>query len=286
MIPLRDYFARAKAEGWAIGHFNFATADVLRAIVEGAQRAGAPCVMVGTSEGEAEFIGMPQAVALVRAIREASDFPVYLNADHFKSFEACKKAIDAGYDTILFDGGGLSYDVNVIETQRVWQYAQTSRGSMMIAGELGYLKGSSQVQKSVTIGPDDYTKPAQAQDYVSRTGIERLALVFGNIHGIVTDQIEKLDIEHLKKVAATVPTAYLVLHGASGLPDDQVKSAISAGITNVHFNTELRIAYQEGLKEELAAEPNQTTPYKLLATADKKVRDLVEQKVRVFMSAR
>jgi ketose-bisphosphate aldolase len=280
---LRDYFAQARAEGWAIGHFNFATADVLRAIVEGAQRGGAPCVMVGTSEGEANYLGMHEAAALVRAAREASGFPVFLNSDHFKSFTACKQAVDAGYDTILFDGAGQLYDINVIETRRVWQYAQTARGPMMVEGELGYLKGSSEVQKTVKIGPEDYTKPEQAADFVSRTGVERLAVVFGNIHGIVTEQEEALDIEHLKLIAHAVPDTFLVLHGASGLSDSQVRSAIKAGITNVHFNTELRVAYQKSIKDELAAHPDQTTPYKYLGPAASAVRDLVEQKVRLFM---
>lgn len=283
MTTLRDHFAHAKAEGWAIGHFNFATADVLRAIVEGAQAGGAPCVMVGTSQREAAFVGLPQAVALVRSIRDASGYPVFLNADHFTSFGACKQAIDAGYDTVLYDGGREPYEVNVIEAQRVWQYAQTKRGSYMVEAELGYLKGSSEVQDTVTIGPDDFTKPEQAADFVHRTGVERLAPVFGNIHGIVTQQEEVLDIGRLSQIAAAVPHTYLVLHGASGLSDMQVKAAIAAGITNVHFNTELRVAYQEGIKETLADEPSQTTPYKLLARADKAVRDLVEQKVRLFM---
>jgi ketose-bisphosphate aldolase len=282
-MDLHDYFKQAREGGWAIGHFNFATADVLRAIVEGAQRGGAPCVMVGTSEGEARFLGMQAAVALVRAAREASGFPVFLNADHFKSFDACKQAVDAGYDTILFDGGQQTYEINVIETRRVWQYAQTARGPMMVEGELGYLKGSSEVQKSVKIGPKDYTKPTQAVDFVQRTGVERLAVVFGNIHGIVTEQEEKLDIPHLAKLIAAVPDTFLVLHGASGLPDDQVRAAIKAGITNVHFNTELRVAYQQGIKDELAEHPDQTTPYKLLGPAVEAVRDLVEAKARVFM---
>jgi len=286
---LQDYFADARTGGWAIGHFNFATADVLRAIVEGAQAGGAPCVMVGTSQGEAEFLGLRSAVALVRAIAEAADFPVFLNADHFKSFEACKGAIDAGYDTVLYDGASQPYEVNVIETQRVWQYAQTKRGSYMLEGELGYMKGSSEVQNKVHISPEDYTKPEQAADFVKRTGVDRCAVVFGNIHGVVTKQKEELDIGHLKNIIAALPAqagapgTYLVLHGASGLSDAQVKAAIAAGITNVHFNTELRVAYQQGLKDELASEPNQTTPYKLLAPAVAAVRELVEQKTRLFM---
>ncbi len=282
MNTLQDYFRDAREKKYAIGHFNFATADVLRAIVQGAQEAGAPAVMVGTSEGEAEFLGMAQAVALVRAVRESSGFPVFLNADHFSSFEKCKQAVDAGYDTLLFDGSALAYEVNVLESKRIWQYAQTKRGSIMIEGELGYLKGSSQVQEKVAMSAADYTRPEQAADYVRRTGVERLAVVFGNIHGIVTEQKEELDISHLKKIAAVVPDTFLVLHGASGLSDDQVRAAIAAGITNVHFNTELRVAYTQGLKKELDAHPEQTTPYKLMTPAAHEVRTLVEAKVRIF----
>lgn len=286
MHNLHHYFTRARSEGWAIGHFNFATVDVLRAVVTGAQMGGAPCVMVGTSPGEAQFLGLRTAVALVRAVRAATGFPVYLNADHFKTFDACKQAIDAGYDTVLFDGAAQPYDVNVIETRRVWQYAQTKRGSYMVEGELGYMKGSSEVQKSVTIGPDDFTKPEQAADFVRRTGAERLAIVFGNIHGIVTDQKEELDIPRLREIVRAVPGAFIVLHGASGLPDAAVRAAIDSGITNVHFNTELRVAYQKGIKETLREEPGQTTPYKLLAQAGENVRDLVAEKVRLFMAGR
>ncbi len=286
MKTLRQYFAEARAKNWAIGHFNFVSADVLRAIVEGAQRAGAPCVMVGTSGHEAQFLGMAEAVALVAAVRESSGFPVFLNADHFKSFAACKAAIDAGYDCVLFDGASLAYEVNVLETRRVWEYAQTTRGEFMVEGELGYLKGRSEVQKEVAITPDDYTKPEQAADFVHRTGIERLAPVFGNIHGIVTKQEEILDIGHLISVAEAVPNTFLVLHGASGLSDVQVKAAIAAGITNVHFNTELRVAYAKELDKQLDREPLQTTPYDYLAPAARAVRDVVEQKTKIFMSGK
>ncbi len=285
-MTLSDYFADARVRGWAIGHFNFSTVDVLRAIVHGAQEAGAPCVMVGTSEGEAKFLGLEEAVALVRAVREASGFPVFLNADHFKTFAACKAAIDAGYDTILFDGAALKYDINVIETRRVWEYAHAARGPFMVEGELGYLKGASEIQKEVEISPKDFTKPEQAADFVTRTGIERLAPVFGNIHGIVTHQKETLDIEHLKRVAAATPSAFLVLHGASGLSDTQVGHAIAAGITCVHFNTELRVAYAREIDKQLDTAPIPTTPSKYLSPAADKVRELVEQKVRVFMSVR
>jgi fructose/tagatose bisphosphate aldolase len=140
------------------------------------------------------------------------------------------------------------------------------------------------MQKSIAISSSDFTKPEQAEDFVRRTGVERLAVVFGNIHGIVTDQKESLDLDHLRTVINAVSGVAIVLHGASGIADDMVGQAIQAGITNVHFNTELRVAYQKGIAETLDAQPDQTTPYKLLARADEHVCDLVAQKTRVFMS--
>jgi fructose-bisphosphate aldolase class II len=282
MPSLQEYFADAKANRWAIGHFNFSTPDVLNAIIEAAKAEGAPCVMVGTSEGESSFIGLTQAAALVRAAREQHGYDVFLNADHFKSVRRCIDAIEAGYDTVLFEGIALPYEQNVEHTREV---VKATGGRMMVEAELGYLKGSSEVQKTITITPEDYTQPERAADFIARTGVERLAVVFGNIHGIVTEQEEKLDIPHLERIVAAVPDTYLVLHGASGLPDEQVAAAIKAGMTNVHFNTELRIAYSSSLREELADHPDQTTPYKYLAPAAEAVREVVAAKVRLFMGA-
>ena len=294
MMKLNEYLHEAQQKHYAIGHFNFATADVLRAIAEGAKEAGAPAVMVGTSEGEAEFLGMTEAVALVKAMREELQFPVFLNADHFKSFEKCRQAIDAGYDTVLIDGSKLGYEENIALVKQVKDYAGDK---VAVEGELGYLRGSSEVQRKVEISSADYTKPEEAKDFVDRTGVDRLAVVFGNIHGIVTEQEEHLDIEHLKKIVAIlsvqaglpaqtgVPGVPIVLHGASGLVDAEVSAAIRAGVANVHFNTELRVAYAKELDRELDKEPLETTPYKYLAPAAAEVKKLVEQKTRMFMSA-
>ncbi len=281
-MTLNDYLKQAQEGKYAIGHFNFATADVLRAIVEGARSGGAPAVMVGTSEGEAEFLGLAEAVALVAAIRRELDFPVFLNADHFKSVEKCKAAIDAGYDAILIDASKLPYADNVAATREVVDYARSVNPDISVEGEIGYLRGSSEVQESVQISAADYTKPEEAADFVSQTGVDRLAVVFGNIHGIVTKQAERLDIEHFKKIAAAIPGVPIVLHGASGLADAEVSVAIKAGIVNVHFNTELRVAYEQSLEKTLS-ETHETTPYKYLGPAAAAVRDLVAAKTRLFM---
>jgi len=284
---LNEYLKDAKAGGYALGHFNFSTEDVLRGIVEAAREAGAPAVMVGTSEGEADYVGMYEAVALVGAVRKHYDFPVFLNADHFKSFGKCQEAIDAGYDSVIIDESKMVFADNTSASKKVVEYGREVSKSrnveITVEGEIGYLKGSSEVQKKIEISPADYTKPEEAKEFVVKTGVDRLAVVFGNIHGIVTDQEEKLDIEHFKRIVEAVPDVYYVLHGASGLKDSDVQAAIKAGVTNVHFNTELRVAYTEGLHKALHDKPGETTPYKYLKVGVDEMKKVVSAKVQMFM---
>jgi fructose-bisphosphate aldolase class II len=279
---LREYFEKAKKEHWAIGHFNFSTGDQLKAIVEAAAECKSP-VMVATSEGETKFVGRQQAVALVRSWQELG-YPVWLNADHHKSFDAIEEAVDEGYDTVLIDASKLPYKENVALTKKVVEFAKMKDPLYMVEGELGYLKGDSKIETKVEISPADYTKPEQAKEFVMKTGIDRLAIVFGNIHGIVTEQEERLDIGRLKTVAAAVPDTYLVLHGASGLPDEDIREAIKHGITNVHINTEIRVAYHDALEKELAKADESTTPYTFMAPAVEATKELVRHKLKLFGS--
>lgn len=279
---LNDYFKTAKRDGWAIGHFNFSTADQLKAIIEAAAELKSP-IMVATSEGEAKFFGRAQAVALVKAY-QAEGHQVFLSADHHKSSTTARAAIDAGYDTVLIDASRYSYQENIDETKKVVDYAKLKNPEMMVEGELGYLRGESQVQTKVEISSADYTKPAEAREFVNKTGVNRLAIVCGNIHGIVTEQEEHLDINVLKKINQAVPEVYLVLHGASGLDADEVKLAIKNGITNIHINTELRLTYHDSLHQELEAEPSETTPYKFLNPSFQAMKSLVKAKLEQFGS--
>jgi len=290
---LNFFLSEAKKGMYAIGHFNFATEDMLRGIIEASRDAGAPAVMVGTSEGEAGFFGIKEAVALVKTIKEDLNYPIFLNADHFKSFEKCKEAIDAGYDSVIADGSKLPNDQNITLAKQVVNYARLASAKrsevgsinpdISVEGELGYLKGASEVQAKIEISPADYTKPEEVADFVARTGIDRMAVVFGNIHGIVTDQEEKLDIAHFLKIITAEPKPYYVLHGASGLKDEDITAAIQAGIVNVHFNTELRVAYRDAIDKTFHEKPNETTPYKYLAPAVEEVKKVVVQKIKLFM---
>lgn len=283
MIKLNEYFQKAKTEKWAIGHFNFSTEDQLKAFVETAAELKSP-IMVAVSEGEAKYFGRPQAAALVKSFQEAGS-SVYLNADHHKSWETIKDAIDSGFDTVLFDGSKLPYNENIELCKKVVAYAKKKNPEMMVEGELGYLRGDSQIQENVEISPADYTQPEQAADFVKKTGVDRLAIVFGNIHGIVTKQEERLDIGLLKKIVGAVPEVYLVLHGASGLPPAEIQEAIASGISNVHINTELRVAYMEALRHAVQSDPKQTTPYKIFGDSYEATKKAIKEKLELFGSA-
>lgn len=304
MQTLKECLDKAKKEGYAIGHFNISTADQMRAFAEMSAELNVP-IMIGTSEGEAKFLGINQVVGMARSW-QAMGRPVFLNADHYKSFEAVKEAIDVGYDTVLIDGSKLPYEENVALTKKVVDYANEasvkSGREIMVEGELGYLRGESQIQEKVEISHDDYTKPEQAADFVTRTGISRLAIVFGNIHGIVKEVVtaptpgdgvttetsgeEHLDIETLKSIAAAVPQVHLVLHGGSGLASGEITEAITNGISNIHINTELRVAYTSALKEAIAREPNQTAPYKLMTAGYEASKNLAREKILLFLNGK
>lgn len=239
--------------------------------------------MAGASEGESEFIGYAQAVALVKSYQQQGH-PVWLNADHHKSFESCRKAIDAGYDTVLIDASRLNLDENIFTTSQVVRYAKEKNPQTTIEGELGYLRGSSEIQEKIEISSDDYARPEQAESFVAQTKVDRLAIAFGNIHGITTKQEMRLDMGLLKKIVAIAPDTVLVLHGGSGLPQSEIQEAIKNGISNVHINTDLRVAYHNALEEELEEEPNQTTPYKFLAPSFEAMKKMVKQKLELFGS--
>lgn len=283
MTNWSEIFKRAELEKWAVPHFNISNLEQLRAIVASCVKLKSP-VMIGTSEGERRFLGARQAVALVRAFREETGIPIMLNADHHKSFEAVKEAIDAGYDSILFDGSALSFEENVKTTLRVMEYAKSKNPEIAVEGEFGYLRGSSEILKEkIKLEASDFTDPDKAREFVNLTGIERLAIAVGNSHGISVDE-PKLDFERIRAIHEKNLDTILVLHGGSGISDDDLRKAINVGIRNVHINTEVRAAYTDTLRKSLADHPDEVTPYKIFPPVLEAVQALVEKKLAAFGS--
>lgn len=291
-MELTRIFREARERRIAIGHFNVSNLEMLRAVCDAAREVEPPAVMIGTSEGEREFIGLKQAVALVKAFADDCGTPLFLNADHSKSVESCKAAIDAGYPSVHFDGSALAYEENVLGTREVVEYARSKIRDTRyeipdtsIEGELGYLGGGSTVTKEkITVTPEQMTDPREAKDYVERTGVDRLAIAIGNVHGLNLEE-PQVDFDRLEAIRQAVPEeCALVLHAGSGISDEDIKKAISLGIENIHISTELRKAYREALEKNLKERPDEYAPYKFAKSVIEGVKEVVEAKLRLFGS--
>lgn len=282
MKTLKEFLTDARHDHWATGHFNASELDQMRAIIEACKEVGSPAI-VGASEGERKHLGLTEAVALRDALAKDYGIPVFLNADHTKSVEAAKTAINAGFDSIHIDLSAESFEKNVAGVKEIVAYARQKGSGINVEGELGYLRGESKIQKEkIEVSPEDYTKPEEAARFVAETNVDRLAIAVGNIHGISLDEPD-LDIERIAAIRGVVPEhVALVLHAASGIPDDQIRAAIDAGVANIHINTDLRIAFVSELKKSLAEHLDEAAMYKLDASAIDAMKEMVKKKLQLF----
>ena len=282
MKTLKEYIQIAEEKKTAIGHFNISNIETLWAIFNAARSINVP-VIIGVSEGERNFIGVKQAAELVKSIREEFDYPIFINADHSYSFERVRDAVDAGFDMVIFDGAELPFDENVKEVFRCVEYVKKTRPNVLVEAELGFIGKSSQIQESIPSGviEETQTAPEDAKRFVEESGIDLLAPSVGNIHGIIKSGNPKLNIERIRDIRQTAGVP-LVLHGGSGISDDDFKNAINAGISIIHINTEIRVAYQKALKLSLQDNPDETTPYKIMKPVIKEIEKVVEARLRLF----
>ena len=285
MKTLRECVAEARSKKVAVGHFNISNIEGMWAVFRAAQGLHVP-VIIGVSEGERDFIGVRQAAALVKSLREEFDYPVFLNADHTYSFDRVKEAIDAGFDSVIYDGAKLSFEENVKIAKQCVEYARNAGREVLVEGELGYIGTSSKVFDSIPEGvlldEKSLTDPAKAKEFVDMTGVDMLAPAVGNFHGMLRGGVDpKLNIVRVGEISKAVGIP-VVLHGASGNSESDLRETIANGVAIVHINTEIRVAYKQGLMKGLAENPDEVAPYKFLKTAVRAVQDVVEKKLRIF----
>ncbi len=287
MKSLREVLQRAETDKVAIGHFNFSDLIAFNAIVAAARELKVP-VMVGVSEGEREFTGVAQAAALVKGVREEYGFPIFLNADHTHSLPKAEEAAKAGFDEIIFDGSSLTFEENVAQTKKAVVAIKSINPAILVEGEIGWIGASSSVLDKVPEGVGILTTPDEARDFVAATKVDVLAPAVGNMHGMLASMVhgdvqKRLNIERIAEIKAACGI-FMTLHGGSGTNDDDFKRAIKAGMTIVHVNTELRIAWRRGIEAGLAAKPNEFAPYKVLPPAVESVRKVVSSRLQLFSS--
>ncbi len=285
MKSLRETLAEAEEKKVAVGHFNVSDSTQLQGIFAAAKALDLP-VVIGVSEGERDFIGVHEVVAMVKSLRQQHQYPIYINADHTYSYERVKEAIDAGFDSVIFDGNKVSHEENVEITKACVAYAHAQDREVLIEAELGNIGMSSKLLDGIPEGADItdemLTLPDELAAFVKATGVDLIAPAVGNLHGMMkSGNNPNLNIGRIAelRVAGGVP---MVLHGGSGITDADFKAAIAAGIACVHINTEIRVAYRNGVAEYVAANPDQIAPYKFMATGRAALEQVVTERLQLF----
>lgn len=262
---------------YAVGAFNIENMEMAQAVIEAAEAMKAP-VILQTTPGTLKYAGTGVFAALVKALALSSDCPVALHLDHGSSFALAEQALDAGYTSVMIDGSALSLEKNIALTRRVVEAAAPF--GIPVEAELGKVGGK---EDDHAADQDTNTDPKEAARFVRETGIDSLAVAIGTAHGfyVGTPVLDKARLGEIRKLVS-IP---LVLHGASGLSDSDVRDCIALGICKVNFATELRAAFTNGVKRALAESPDLYDPKKMGNKARDSVRRLVMEKIRMCGAA-
>lgn len=283
LVSAKEILENARKGQYAVGAFNINNLEWTQAILETAEELKAP-VLLGVSEGAAKYMGGFKAVALmVEGLMESMNVsvPVALHLDH-GSYDGSFKAIDAGFTSIMFDGSHYDFEENLEKTKEVVAYAH-ERG-ISVEAEVGSIGG----EEDGVIGTGELADPQECKT-LTETGIDFLAAGIGNIHGKYPANWQGLDfgvLEAIKDATGQIP---LVLHGGSGIPEDQIKKAISLGVAKINVNTELQLVFAEATRKYIEAgkdlEGKGFDPRKLLAPGKQAIKDGVQEKIELFGSA-
>lgn len=284
-MTARDWLQKAKNEKFAIGAFNVGNLETFKAIVQAAANKKSP-VIIECSEGEVKWMGLKNMVSLAQNYSQEYGVPIILNLDHAEDAEYCIEAIGAGFDLIHFDGSRGEFEENLANTKRVVEVAHDA-GKLVEAEIDRMATKSSQVYKE-DIPLEEIRKtfsdPERCAKFVADTGVDTLATLFGNVHGIVPHQ-PHLDFEVFGRITQALPNTFLSLHGSSGIDEGEVKHSIEMGIVKVNLNTEMRVAFKDTLKKVLDEHPEEYALYKVYPEVLKAVQDLVEHKIELFGSS-
>ncbi len=272
----------AHAKKYAIGHFNINNLEWTKAILEAAQESKTP-VIIATSEGAMKYMGGPNVVVgMVNGLLDSLNItvPVALHLDHGQSIETAKKCIEAGYSSVMFDGSHLPYEENISKVRELMNFA--NKHEISVEAEIGSIGG----EEDGVVGEGELGDPKQAAE-MSTTGISMLAAGIGNIHGKYPEWWKSLSFDTLEELqsACNLP---MVLHGGSGIPQDQVEKAIKLGISKINVNTELQLAFRDATREYIEAkkdlddEAKGFDPRKLLAPGFKAIKQTFLDLTKVF----
>lgn len=273
LVTSEKMLLNAQAGGYAVGAFNVENMEMVKAVIAAAEELQAP-VMLQTTPSTIKYGTLETYTALVKAEAEKASVPVCLHLDHGNSFELAVQAVKAGYTSVMIDGSGESLEQNMEISKRVADVAKACK--IPVEAELGKVGGK---EDDLETEADTNTDPQEAKEFVERTGVTSLAIAIGTAHGFYAKE-PVLDKERVSEIRSVVSVP-LVLHGASGLSDEDVKECVQRGICKVNFATELRVAYTTACKQLLAEKPETFDPKKLGMAGIEAVKEIVKERIKI-----
>ena len=275
ILSTKEMLNRAQKEGYAVPAFNIHNLETLQVVVDTANELKSPVILAGTPS-TLVYAGGDYIVSMAEVASKKYDIPIAIHLDHYEDVEDIKHYIDLGFKSTMIDGSHLSYEDNINIVKDVVDYAH--RFDATVEAELGRLGGQ---EDDLVVDEKDamYTNPAQAKEFVDKTGIDSLAIAIGTAHGLYKGEA-RLDFDRLKEIREAVDVP-LVLHGASDVPDYLVKKAISLGICKVNIATDLKIPFSDALKQYFSENPKSNDPRKYMAPAKESMKKVVAHKIEV-----
>ena len=303
LVTSTEMFKKAYEGGYAIGAFNVNNMEIIQGITEGAKELNAPLILQ-VSAGARKYANHTYLMKLVEAAIIETGLPICLHLDHGDSFELCKSCIDGGFTSVMIDGSHHAYEDNVALTRQVVEYAHDH--GVVVEGELGRLEGVEDDVK-VAIGQGSYTDPDQVYDFVTRTGVDSLAIAIGTSHGAYKFKPgtkPQLRFDILVEVQKRLPGFPIVLHGASsvipefvekinkyggnmpdaiGVPEDMLRQAASMAVCKINIDSDLRLAMTASVREHLYTHPDHFDPRQYLKPGREAIKQMVMHKIQYVL---
>lgn len=306
LVTTKDMFKKAYEEGYAIGAFNVNNMEIVQGITNAAKKCNS-AVILQVSAGARKYASHEYLIKLVEAAINETGLPIALHLDHGADFEICKSCIDGGFSSVMIDGSHLSYDENVALTRKVVEYAHDK--GVTVEGELGRLAG---IEDEVKVSAEDasYTRPEEVEDFVTKTGVDSLAIAIGTSHGAYKfkpGQKPQLKFDILEEVSKRLPNFPIVLHGASsvnqeyvktinefggkmpdaiGIPEDMLRQAAKMAVCKINIDSDLRLAMTSAIRKYVAENPSDFDPRTYLGAGRQAVEDLVEHKILTVLGSK
>jgi len=279
LVTTKELLNKAMRQKYAVGAFNANNIEMVQAIIEAAEEENAP-VILQASQGAIKYAGLENVAAIVTNAAAVAKIPIALHLDHGTDYEQNVKCLRIGFTSLMFDGSKLPYEENVSITRKVVEMGHAV--GVPVEGEIGKIAGT---EDHITVKEVEasMTEPEDALRFVEDTGVDSLAVAVGSVHRMKKKEA-KLEHERIRKIAELVKIP-LVLHGSSGVMDDEMKRGIMEGLCKINVATQLNMAFVEGMKKALKEKPEEVDPRKILNVSKELLKKVVKDRIRVFGSS-